>query len=229
MLSHYQQNQQKRVRQHMRFAEFWYAANGQFTDLQAHCQEIARESGLPLKAQQAWAWLAQGGFTNDVLGQAGIGGLDLTGVNQVTQRFLDEDLTWHANDRNIFRLQLDGAAKTTLPDYRQGSVIAVPCYERDGKRLAITGMTQLLMVALERASDIETIMKIMQQVLQSKMPAAYHHVAIQQALQILEVLVSEGWVTASFDERYSKLSISSPREGAMIHGHDRDWQTGTRQ
>jgi len=229
MLSHYQQNQQKRVRQHMRFAEFWYAANGQFTDLQAHCQEIARESGLPLKAKHAWAWLAQGGFTNDVLGQAGIGGLDLTGVNQVTQRFFDEDLTWHANDRNVFKLQLTGATKTTLPDYRNGNVIAVPCYERDGKRLAITGMTQLLMFALERGSDIESILKIMRQVLQSKMPAQYHEIAIQQALQNLEVLVSEGWITAGFDERFSKLSISSPRAGAMIQGHDRDWKDGTRQ
>lgn len=229
MLSHYQQNQQKRVRQHMRFAEFWYAANGQFTDLQAHCQEIARESGLPLKAKQAWAWLAQGGFTNDVLGQAGIGGLDLTGVNQVTQRFFDEDLTWHANDRNVFKLQLTGATKTTLPDYRNGKIIAVPCYERDGKRLAITGMTQLLIFAVERACDIESILKIMRQVLQGKMPAHYHEIAIQQALQNLEVLVSEGWITAGFDERFSKLSISSPREGAMIQGHERDWKDGTRQ
>ena len=89
-----------------------------------HCREIAKESGLTLSAQKAWAWLAQGGFTNDVLGQAVIGGFDLTSLNQVTQRFLNEDLHWQANDRNVFRLQLDGATKTTIPDYRQGKVVA---------------------------------------------------------------------------------------------------------
>ncbi len=229
LIRHYQENQQKRVRQHMRFAEFWYAANGQFTDLREHCREIAKESGLTLSAQKAWAWLAQGGFTNDVLGQAVIGGFDLTSLNQVTQRFLNEDLHWQANDRNVFRLQLDGATKTTIPDYRQGKVVAVPCYERAGKRLAVTGMAQLVLVALNKASDISSIMQVIQQVLVAKLPAAHQPIAMEQALQVLEVLVAEGWVSASLDESLPRLNISSPRDGELIKDHDHDWTGGRRE
>lgn len=229
LVQHYQANQQRRVRQHMRFAEFWYSANAQFTDLQAHCQDIAREAGLRLGAQQAWAWLAQGGFTNDVLGQAGIGGLDLAGVNQVTQRFLDQDLAWHANDFNVFQLNLQGAEQTTIPVYRDGKVLAIPCYERDGKRLAVTGTTQLLLVAMQQANDIGSIMGLMQQILTTKTPATYHHIAMQQALQMLEVLVVEEWVIARLDESLPRLTLSSPREGVMVQSRTKTWTTGSRE
>lgn len=228
LLQHYQVNQQKRVRQHMRFAEFWYSANAQFVDLREHCRDIAKESGLHLSAQKAWAWLAQGGFTNDVLGQAGIGGLDLAGVNQVTQRFLDEDLAWQANDRNVFTLNLEGARHTTIPDYRAGKIVAVPCYERDGKRLAVTGMTQLLLTAMKNNSDIAGIMDVMKQILQAKLPAMYHPISIQKAMQILEVLVAEGWVEAKLDENLIRLNINSPREGAMVQSRTKEWTTGKR-
>jgi flavin-dependent dehydrogenase len=226
--SHYQQNQQKRVRQHMRFAEFWYAANGQFTDLREHCREIAKESGLTLSAQKAWAWLAQGGFTNDVLGQAVIGGFDLTSLNQVTQRFMNEDLHWQANDRNIFRLQLNGATKTTIPDYRQGAIVSVPCYERNSKRLAITGVAQVVLLALSKASDIQNIMNVIQQLVVAKVPQVHHGIVMEQALQVLEVLVAEGWVAASLDESLPRLNISSPRDGELIKDHSENWTRGHR-
>lgn len=226
--SHFQQNQQKRVRQHMRFAEFWYASNGQFTDLRDHCREIAKESGLTLTAQKAWQWLAQGGFTNDVLGQAVIGGFDLTSMNQVTQRFLDEDIHWKANDNNVFQLTIEGAQKTTLPDYRHGKVVSVPCYERDGKRLAVTGVTHLVLHALQQASDISTIIAMMQKTLQAQVPVAHHAMVLEHALQVLEVLVSEGWVKASLDEKLPRLNVSSPREGALIQTNRKNYTTGKR-
>lgn len=225
---HYQRNQQRRIRQHMRFAEFWYAANGLFFDLKEHCRDIAKESGLHLSGKQAWQWLGQGGFTNDVLGQAVIGGFDLACLNQVTQRFLDEDINWKANDLNIFRLNLVGAAKTTVPDYQRGQVIAVPCHERDGKRLPVLGIMQLLLHALGKADDIAAIMQIIQGVLNAQVPQEHHTIAMEQVLQSLEVLVAEGWVTASLDETRPRLSISSPREGTLIQTRTKTWTTGSR-
>lgn len=225
---HYQEYQQRRVRQHMRFADFWYAANGQFNDLQEHCSAIAKESGLTMSARQAWAWLAQGGFTNDVLGQAGIGGLDLTGMNQVTQRFLDEDLAWNADDKNIFRLKLDGAEHTHIPDYRNGKVVPVECYLRGGHRLALSGVTHVLFLALQRAEDIQSILNVAGEILRAKIPANVHQLALKQMLQVLEVLVAEGWVEASLDPRRPRLNVASPREGEMIRGHQRDIHSGKR-
>jgi flavin-dependent dehydrogenase len=228
LLNHYQDNQQKRVRQHMRFAEFWYTANSLFTDLREHCSDIAKQSGLSLSPHQAWTWLAQGGFTNDVVGQAGIGGLDFTGVNQVAQRFLDSDLPWNADGKNLFTLKLDGATKSTLPNYHEGRIVTVQCYERDGKRLAITGMTQLLILALEKLNDIAGIIDAMLGILRDKMDAAYHPLALKQAMQVLEVLVTDGWVEASLNPMLPMLNVGSPREGVMVQTRQKEWTSGTR-
>src|SRR5262249_28260172 len=67
---HYAATQRARVGQHIRFADYWYAANGQFLDLRAHCQHIASDAGFQLSPESAWRWLAQGGFTHDLLDQA---------------------------------------------------------------------------------------------------------------------------------------------------------------
>ena len=91
------------MRQHIRFADFWYAANGQFTDLQEHCQQIAADAGLRMTADQAWAWLAQGGFTNDVLGQAGIGGSAACSRRQARHAVDDRGAeSLDVNDFNVF-------------------------------------------------------------------------------------------------------------------------------
>ena len=39
LLNRYDELQRRRVRQHMRFAEFWYAANGIFEDIQGGAEE----------------------------------------------------------------------------------------------------------------------------------------------------------------------------------------------
>ncbi len=70
----YDDNQRTRIRQHIRFADFWYSANGVFTDLQAYTREIARDAGLDLTPEQAFQWLGTGGFTHDSVGQVALGG-----------------------------------------------------------------------------------------------------------------------------------------------------------
>lgn len=205
LLENYQANQQRRIRQHMRFAEFWYSSNGLFTDLRDHCQEIAREAGLSLSPEAAWAWLAQGGFTNDVLGQVVIGGYDFGSLDQVTQRFLDQDRVWQTSGMNIFQLNLDGATQIELPDYQEGKIVRVPCYQRDGKRLPLTGLCLWLLRALTKRSDISGVLQELASSLSASVPQSEMQHAVQHSIQILEVLVNEGWVKASFDSRLPKL------------------------
>jgi flavin-dependent dehydrogenase/uncharacterized protein YjhX (UPF0386 family) len=224
----YGENQRRRVRQHMRFAEFWYAANGQFTDLKEYCQLIARESGLALSAKQAWAWLAQGGFANDVIGQAGIGGYSLSGMNQVTQRFLDEDLHWHANDRNVFKLNLAGAERQRIAKYELGRIIAVDCFVRDGKRMPVVGFYELLLECLKRTSDIQSIVAMIGATVQKQIHPAEQKVIVLHAMQVLEVMVAEGWVEASLDPSRPRLSLTSPRVGELIRPHVDLSEAGTR-
>ena len=42
----YDQKNRSAIRQHIRFAQYWYAANSCFTELKDHCASIARDAGL---------------------------------------------------------------------------------------------------------------------------------------------------------------------------------------
>jgi flavin-dependent dehydrogenase len=224
----YSDNQIKRIRQHMRFAEFWYSSNGLFTDLQDHCQEIALEAGLSMNPQQAWAWLAQGGFTHDIVGQVGVAGFDLSSMNQVTQRFLDQDIPWMTQGKNVFKLNLTGAVKRTIPDYQQGKIIPVECFERNGKRLPLTGLTLLLCSVLQQRQDISGILHSLMKTLQQQKMLEERDFIVKHLLQILEVLANEGWVDAVHDPQLPKLGIATPREGPSIHTHQQNVTSGSR-
>ena len=215
----YDNNQRTRIKQHIRFADFWYASNGQFTDLQNHCQEIAESAGLKLTAAEAFRWLAQGGFTNDVIGQAGIGGLDLAATKQITEQFTGEESEWNINQFNVFRLNIDADTKRVIPRYIDGKIHAVECYERGTNRLALVGMYELLFKVLQKYSDIDQIVKAILSVLKKQLTGSHAKAAFNYAIQALEVMVSEGWVEAELDPAKSRLSVSAPQVGGLIHPH----------
>ncbi len=54
LLEQFQDTQLKRVRQHIRFADYWYTGNGLFSAIQETCTKIAKESGLPLSPAGAY-------------------------------------------------------------------------------------------------------------------------------------------------------------------------------
>jgi flavin-dependent dehydrogenase len=216
---HYHQNQVRRVRQHMRFAEFWYSANGQFKDLQEHCREIAATSGLNLDAKQAWAWLAQGGFTNDIPGQAVIGGFDLGSLKQVTMRFMDQALPWNISDHNTFRLNLAGATLEHIPEYKDGRINRVPCHVRNGRRLPLTGLFQSVVTILEQTDNIETMIATIVHNCRIQNRQGEVTSVMEAVFQVLEVLVSEGWVVASLDPTKPRLNVSSPLVGDKYRVH----------
>src|SRR5262249_5849654 len=82
--SAYDEVHRRRIRQHIRFADYWYGANAQFSDLVAFCSEIAKDSGLDLEPDQAFQWLGTGGFANDDIGQASVGAYNLSAVKKIT-------------------------------------------------------------------------------------------------------------------------------------------------
>lgn len=214
---YYDLNQRRRIRQHIRFADFFYAANGQFKDLREHCQEIAEEAGLELTPEAAWRWLSQGGFTNEVIGQPAIAGFDLDSARQVAQMLTREEFHWQASDYNIFSLDLEGAAQESVPAYVDGRIVPTNCYFRGSHRLPVTGMYGLLLQVLRHASDIETIFRDLIAIIRIKFPAAHARVAFRQAIQVLEIMVSEGWVKASLDPGKPRLNLSTPGEGLTIY------------
>ena len=220
----FEETQKKRVRQHIRFADFWYAANGQFVDLRENCQKIASDAGLNLDSHGAWRWLAQGGFANDSASQAGIGGYDLSAMKQVTQMFTKLPAKWALNDVNVLRLDLLGANETTVPVYEKGKIVAVKCYMRGERRLALTGIFESLVKLLKQPMDIGTIHNTLQQVFAKQLDPQHTHVAMQHYMQTLEVMLGDGWVVGKYDPRKPKLSLATPEEGQYIHKHDETGQ-----
>ncbi|CAN5404389.1 hypothetical protein BH11PLA2_BH11PLA2_27890 [soil metagenome] len=209
--------QRERVRQHMRFAEYWYAANGQFSDLKDHCQAIARDAGLDLSANQSWAWLAQGDFALDVAGQAGLGGYSLAAVKGITAYLADEAAVWQLNDVNVLHVNLDGSTRETVPVYEGGRILAATAYLRDNHRLVAIGQYELLLRLLANPIDVATLLKQLQAFFAAREHPQHVGVSVKHAMQSLEVMLSEGWVKGSFNAALPRVNLVTPREGEYIH------------
>lgn len=215
---HYDDNQRTRVRQHIRFADFWYSANGNFTDLQAYTRKIARDAGLNLDPQKAFQWLGTGGFTHDVLGQVGIGALDLAGTRQVAQRFVGGHAEWEVAKFNRFRLNTKGAKVIEIPAYRDGEIIPVKTYVRGNKRLPLYGFFAVVHKALKRERDlVGQILPAMQQYAAQSGERMAPHIVVHHLMQTLELMVSEGWVIGERDPNRPMIELSTPDEGHIIH------------
>ncbi|WP_170113134.1 NAD(P)/FAD-dependent oxidoreductase [Ahniella affigens] len=220
LLQHYSDNQRARIRQHIRFADFWYSANGAFTDLQDYTREIARDAGLDLNPQQAFQWLGTGGFTHDLLGQAVIGGFDLGGVRQLAQRLVNADENvWTLSHYNRFRLDLDGAVQESIPAYIEGRIHAVPCLHRGPSRLPLVGAFLMVVKALQKAERADQLLRHMREQAQSQSAGIHPDLALRQVLMCLELLVNESWVRCEHIAGEPCIVMRTPKEGGCIHSN----------
>ena len=107
----YDEKNRGTIRQHIRFAQYWYAANSCFTDLKEHCADIARDAGLSLSPQEAWAWLGQGGFASESEIIACAGTFDPAMAKKVLELFdtKKRKAAWLIDGHNVFKLDLRGA------------------------------------------------------------------------------------------------------------------------
>ncbi len=220
LLKHYNDNQRARITQHIRFADFWYSANGAFTDLQEYTREIARDAGLNLDPQQAFQWLGTGGFTHDQLGQAVIGGFDLGGVRQLAQRLInaDEDL-WQISRFNRFKLDLTDAEQEDIPAYVEGRIHAVPSMRRGGARLPLVGAFRLVVEALQQAERADQLLQQMRMQAGKQAAAMHPDLALRQILMCLELMLNESWVKAELVADEPCIVMRTPKEGGCIHSN----------
>jgi len=193
----------KRIRQHIRFADYWYSANACFTDLVAFTSEIAQEAGLDLTPEKAFQWLGTGGFANDDLGQASVGAYSLTAVKRLTQMFSGEAATYAINRYNEFRLDLAGARLEERPSYSDGQIERVRAYVKEGKVLPLIGPFRLVVSALQNDSDVRDILRFLDQAVPQR--RAIKETAFVECLNALEALVAEGWVRGKHNKKQPLL------------------------
>jgi len=205
----YQQRQSQRVRNHMRFAEYWYSANTQLSDLQEHTQKIARDNGLDLTPQKAWAWLAQGGFIREDL-TTGTGSFSVQAIRALGEYLTEVPMDSPLATNNIFTLNLAGATWTERARYGDGKVTKQDGYEREGRLLPLDGLFDLMVNILQREKRSPGIVNMIKAAAENMRddPALRHHIVIS-ALRAWEAMVLDGWVTATYDPTVELVDLSS--------------------
>lgn len=199
--SRYDEKIRRSIRQHIRFAEYWYVSNGCFTELQDYCASIAKDAGLKLNPQQAWRWLAQGGFTNDDPRLASVGGFDIGSSRHLLERFLGRQSKFEITKFNEFKLNLANAEKTMVGVPENGRIEQVECYQRADRVLPLAGNYKLLVQVLEQQSDIKTIYQILLSQFSRAMHAEAVGAAVTGCMGNLEAMMADGWVVGSVNKK----------------------------
>lgn len=205
---YYHDSQKKRIQQYIRFADFWYASNGQFTDLQAFTSSIAKDAGLELNPKEAFRWLSFGGFAHEDYFLPGLGGLDLLAVKEVTKLFTNnEDPGWEINKYNVFKMNLVGAKKDSVPILNNGKIIKAEAYIRGGNVLPVAGMFKHVIEILKQASDVEGINAEIQKMAARSRQTAGINFAPGQAYATLETMLLDRWVTGKFNKKKKRMTF----------------------
>ncbi|MFM7115093.1 MAG: NAD(P)/FAD-dependent oxidoreductase [Planctomycetota bacterium] len=210
--SQYHETQTQRVRQHIKFAEYWYSANGLFTDVLDNCREIASAAGLSFDPQEAFRWLSNGGI-DDVSGQAAIGGLSLAGIKMVQQHFSHTDpagVTFAIDGMNSFKLDLSGAKSEMVASVKGGRIVPVSILRRGLQRLPLNGIYGLVYSSLQSSGELEPFLLALKQRIQAAFKDDQSRkAAFKESLLCLEGMVAQGWVHCSYLPGKAALSMRS--------------------
>ena len=213
------EQQLRRVKQHIKFADFWYAANGQFTDLQDHCTQIAEEAGLKLRPDEAWRWLAQGGFTTDSPVHATAGSFDPGTLKQVQWMLTDRVSDWQVNRFNVYKTATRNAERRTMAVYEDGRIERRECLVKGERVLPLGGWYLAILEAIEENGRIDRMMERI-----SRSYGGHGGIAGPQQLciQALEVMITDGWVIGRLDKKVPRLTVKPADEESIFVHWNRD-------
>ncbi len=209
----YDTNTRTSIQQHIRFAQFWYAANGRFTDLQEYCSNIADEAGLKLSPAQAWRWLAQGGFTTDDVAKVSFGAFDIGASKKLIDKFTGDGDGDSAEDDyqitkyNVYKLNLLGAKKDKVAKLIEGRIDPVPCYRRGPIVLPMAGSYKLIHDVLKKTADAKELVALIQSSISPETEPTLQTTALFSHLQALEAMLNDGWVTGKYDKSKPRLRL----------------------
>lgn len=205
------------IGQHIRFGQYWYSANGCFTDLQENCTKIAAEAGLKLEPKKAWAWLAQGGFISESLGLPSFGSFDIASAKQILDRF-DPSGTKHVgylvSGHNVFKLNTRGATRGKVGHLDAGRIRPLDCWERGEAKLPLVGVYGAVVKVLERTSDGKEIIEAFQSIVRNQGAGAAggEQSDVSLFIQALDVMIEKYWVTREVDKKRPMITINDANQ-----------------
>ncbi|MBS1708707.1 MAG: tryptophan 7-halogenase [Armatimonadetes bacterium] len=194
----YTEGNRRAIMQHIRFADFWYSQNGQFSDLKDYAKEIAGDAGLDMNSDDAWRWLGTGGFVDQDSSITDFAGFSVVATKSLTANFLEDEVHYELFGKTHFRLNLGGAVQGFGSNLFQGRINKHPCYIRDEKylpMLGVCGWVAHLLGNQERtareivgAADAFRLAPERTQLEQAMFP--------KLLIQTLEAMIADGWIVA---------------------------------
>ncbi|MCB9934613.1 MAG: tryptophan 7-halogenase [Planctomycetes bacterium] len=215
LLKHYDTIQLKRIRQHIKFADYWYSGNGFFSAIEENCARIAAEAGLKMTPEAAFRWLSNGGIDDD-LGAGSTGGVNVSGLRALQWRMGHESegpVTYNIDGKTHFKLRMEGAELTHLPLPLEGRIHKVPAWQREQQVLPMIGGYKLVFDALQTSPLAADFMNALQRAISGNPAAKALH---QAALECLEWMVVNGWVKTSQQRGKPALRMQTPKEGQIL-------------
>lgn len=213
----YQKLQFNRVRNHIRFADYWYSANEQFKDLKDHTAKIAELNGLDLSPDKAWQWLAQGGFIDDDL-TAGTATLSISAIKGLGKYMTPMDIDRPLEKNNVFTLNLEGATQVKRAKYENGGVFVYDAFERDGKLFPLVSVFEALYRVLSKDPSLPGMFKQFQELAKINAGNPDFKIWVLDRIPVaLEALIAGGFVVPSYDSRYPLIPPRSDVD--VMHWH----------
>ena len=205
--SQFNRIQRRNTLNHIRFADYWYSANEQFTDLKEYCSEIAKGAGLTLDADAAFQWLGTGGFADELNGLPFSGTYTLTAIKAFTSRFSEKNTSWFVYENNLFELNIADARDDAVALYDQGRVHRLECLRKGEQVWPLNGVYKCIYRAFaSRDREIQLLAeRFIFELRKENIPISTDIARI--CLEALEALVTEGWVTASYDPNLPLLDV----------------------
>jgi flavin-dependent dehydrogenase len=185
--------QNQRITQHIKFANFWYTANGYFTDLMDYTAEIAREAGLSMNAESAWQWLGTGGFISLETAGAGLAGHSVEQIKNLQQMMLNEESDWLITKYNVFDLNIEGVVPDRTPVYDQGRIHVARVLKKGDLELPVLGGIRLALEILQTETRLGPIIGRIREISRSHGP-----VIALNVIEAFEVLLKDGWITGMY-------------------------------
>ncbi len=197
------------IKNHIRFAQYWYAANSCFTDLKDNCADIAKEAGVGLTPEDAWRWLSLGGFTSENIGAASLGSFGVTHTRRLVELFDggNRRVRSLASGFNVFKLALNKAERGEVGVLEDGRIRKVECYRRGGRMLPIAGVFGMMLGWLEKTNDAKELSELMQQAARRTYSPSQAPAFMAGCYEALEVMVQDSWVLRSKNKRRPVLRL----------------------
>jgi len=213
---YYSTNHRSQIRQHVRFADFWYTANGVFSDLKDYASQIAADAGIELTADEAWRWLGQGGFIEHTSG-TNLGGCGLLIAKEIVGAFTGEQAPYVIVGKTHFRTNLEGAEKGWTAEMGNGRITRMRMFQRDGKVLPMVGLTAYLTQLLKTEKSFTELAQMPVPQLQLNQGNVDPAKAQLEILKTLDALVADGWVVARTDPNAEAFPPINLDFSAVVH------------